>query len=939
MDMATLGLRVDAGQSIAVLHDFKQASDAATKSTQQLAAEQRAEAAATQKATAEQRAALQLVEQDRAARENARFAREQASQRAIVQAAKEAQARRENATAIEREAAALEHRAALDRAAQKSGIWGASATDAEAIEGVAKSVDKVEVAAKRAGPSINTVRSSMTAMLASSLQTAPGVAQLGGALSSMAVGSAVTVGVLGAVSLITYAWKKMSEEARTLRTDTLKAVESLREMARQRSLGAAGDTPSEVAAAQARLRVVEQKIRNQQAILARNRAPATKMELFGDAVAIATMGPTSQTMAANRIRANQSLAEYQKEYTELKATVSGGEGQIQRLRADSYSRSLASLITSDQATIAERKRASEIIKQNETEQAYLVAGGSTDDRVMARRAELAGNVDTLTSALRHKTDAQKASIKEETAEIKLMRELEQLTRDVAAATDAEAAAKAARMADSAALIQQRAAESEALLEAARKGEKALQDQQEELDALNELTAAGIMVNDEMYESRLADIRVTQQNTRAILELKKAWDAEAQARKDAIAKAERDREREAEDAKRAAAAPWDEAARGIQKALADAFDQSLLDASKFAENMLSIFRKLAAQIAAAMVSDALGIDKLLKKLKDEGIAGLSRGQRMAAAGLAGLGVGYSIGQQSSGRLQGGVGGAMGGALTGFAIAGPAGAAIGAIAGFASGMIGAGKAAEEASRRLAMARKEFKQSMEELKARASGDSLQQELLSLQKEREEFQRKRILTDPNAAVAVAIFGKAHKVTEAERLINEYFDTLEQRARDAHAVQKAAALRSFDEDLAIRGLEATGRDKEAAALRRQYQQEEELRKATSLGVSAEQIARLKEVHALEDAAAAANRLAKSLANIPDVLPLELYRFRHGGSVTPTPTTTASGTGSTTYVFHGPVDVRSDAPDAAGLFEDIRRVAVRDVRTGGQGFSAAVKAS
>lgn len=110
---------------------------------------------------------------------------------------------------------------------------------------------------------------------------------------------------------------------------------------------------------------------------------------------------------------------------------------------------------------------------------------------------------------------------------------------------------------------------------------------------------------------------------------------------------------------------------------------------------------------------------------------------------------------------------------------------------------------------------------------------------------------------------------------------------------------------------------------------------------------------AVDELATAAGRAS---ANIPNIVSIEAWRQRAmGGSGTSGSTSSPVGTvgggsvggssggtngaggnrnGDTYYVIQG--DVRSDAPDAKRFFEDIRRIAVRDVRTGGVGFREAV---
>lgn len=83
-------------------------------------------------------------------------------------------------------------------------------------------------------------------------------------------------------------------------------------------------------------------------------------------------------------------------------------------------------------------------------------------------------------------------------------------------------------------------------------------------------------------------------------------------------------------------------------------------------------------------------------------------------------------------------------------------------------------------------------------------------------------------------------------------------------------------EDIEVRALVAQGRDSEAAVLRQAIQHEKELAEARALGFTAEQIARLEEVQAMEKVAEAAKEVSNALRGVPQgfrILNLELIRF------------------------------------------------------------------
>jgi hypothetical protein len=175
------------------------------------------------------------LKQQAQAIEDAAYEEFAAKQRLIAQSAKEAAARKANMTAAEREAAAIQHSADMTRAAARAGILGSKAVKetAEAVETVARS-------SGRAGVGLNTLRASMTAMLASSLQTAPGVAQVSSALGTMALGTPVIIGILAGTAAIVTGWRMMTKEAREYKKVTDEAVESIKELLKKQREGVTG---------------------------------------------------------------------------------------------------------------------------------------------------------------------------------------------------------------------------------------------------------------------------------------------------------------------------------------------------------------------------------------------------------------------------------------------------------------------------------------------------------------------------------------------------------------------------------------------------------------------------------------------------------------------------------------------------------------------------
>jgi TP901 family phage tail tape measure protein len=162
-------------------------------------------------------------------------------------------------------------------------------------------------------------------------------------------------------------------------------------------------------------------------------------------------------------------------------------------------------------------------------------------------------------------------------------------------------------------------------------------------------------------------------------------------------------RKAKEAAEVLPAIYEEAAKGIQRALAggfqSVFDDGLDGFRDLADKILDVFTNLASEIAALLSAQALGLDDLIEKL--ERGEQLTRTQGLVGAGLAGVGIGASTGA---------IGGAIGGAAAGASIAGATGAVIGGVAGLVSGLFSQAEEARKAAKEMERAGKEFNRALE-------------------------------------------------------------------------------------------------------------------------------------------------------------------------------------------------------------------------------------
>jgi hypothetical protein len=305
----------------------------------------------------------------------------------------------------------------------------------------------------------------------------------------------------------------------------------------------------------------------------------------------------------------------------------------------------------------------------------------------------------------------------------------------------------------------------------------------------------------------------------------------------------------------------------------------------------------------------------------GPSGGSVAMGRAGAGIAGLGVGYGIGNTlySSSRgaagnyAVGALGGAAAGAATGFAMAGPVGAAIGAVTGLIGGILGIGSAAKEAAKQMALMQKAVELSMAALRASVAGDSVAQGTASINAER-EAQRKAIEDAYQGGGADSEQVRKRNAALAE--MNSLEDKRIQMLKDEYAITQKRAF----EDLKVRLLVAQGRNTEADRLRLDLAQQREMQDAIKNHADAATLALLAQVQAQEKIAAATNATNSAMLNTPQGFKLARERFEAtaplGQMTVPVTPTTSTPTGGAGTV----VVLKMDSREVArGVVKQFRR--------------------
>lgn len=160
-----------------------------------------------------------------------------ASYRQEVEAAERAMRARERASVSVAEVnqirARYKEQVEAAQAASRAQIQAAQQAHLAATNGMRPMIavtDEMTVATRRSGASLNTVRSALQGLLASTLHTAPGVAQVSGAIGTMAMGTTMMVGVLAAIAALAYGWQWLTREAKANKEASKEAIDELQRL-------------------------------------------------------------------------------------------------------------------------------------------------------------------------------------------------------------------------------------------------------------------------------------------------------------------------------------------------------------------------------------------------------------------------------------------------------------------------------------------------------------------------------------------------------------------------------------------------------------------------------------------------------------------------------------------------------------------------------------
>lgn len=368
--------------------------------------------------------------------------------------------------AIDDEATALRKKAAAEAAEakfQREAIelekkWQAAQAEkarslAEAEMASRKAADGLREADKqvtRATPNFGKFNAALATLASQAVGANPIVVRLANTVSSFALSSAMTAGVLAGLAAVGFAWERWTARAREAEkaaTDALKVIDDLVKKRREVETGSLG----------LGLEELDDRIAKARAALKLAQLPRTVEMGFGDRMTL----PADVEAVRKAQEALDELLLKKKTATEESAKITEDAGKRERA---TYVSTLAALVATGKATEAELKRARQLQEEDLREAAKLPKTDAAREervRLLAEAKELGDAFDTLNKPKKiPEIDKIVQQLREQTIELEkgahaayeyslsINKQLTPTQRKLALATfDALAAAKAQTEAD------------------------------------------------------------------------------------------------------------------------------------------------------------------------------------------------------------------------------------------------------------------------------------------------------------------------------------------------------------------------------------------------------------------------------------------------------------------------------------------------------------
>lgn len=168
---------------------------------------------------------------------------------------------------VDRLAASL--RRMQEAAAQKqANVMTELIKSADPFQRAAREAEVFTQATTRAHMSTGRLSQELMTVTRNLLGLNPAVAQLGGMLGNMTLGSATMIGILGGIAALGFAWEKLTEKTRKAHEESKKAVEYLEGLGHDQKYGEFGSTPEAIVTLGLELNAIRAKIKLQEGYVA-----------------------------------------------------------------------------------------------------------------------------------------------------------------------------------------------------------------------------------------------------------------------------------------------------------------------------------------------------------------------------------------------------------------------------------------------------------------------------------------------------------------------------------------------------------------------------------------------------------------------------------------------------------------------------------------------
>lgn len=263
-------------------------------------------------------------------------------------------------------------------------------------------------------------------------------------------------------------------------------------------------------------------------------------------------------------------------------------------------------------------------------------------------------------------------------------------------------------------------------------------------------------------------------------------------------------------------------------------------------------KLMNKILAGGIAGSMALATTAGAQVPTGVAGinvplmptapLSTTMGSASIGLGGLGIGYSVGSQTTntalGAFGGAASGAAAGAMMGSVIPGigtAVGAVVGGVTGLVGGLFGSAAKARQAAREMQQAQEQFQTALASMVATVKGDTLGQAIAQVQSQFDQLRKQ---------AEDAYKGRANESARNQALaqLNGLEATRIQQLKDEAAFQQT----QFNASLTVRQLQLQNDQQGAAVAQLLAQQEQELADARKRGYDAASLLTLQEIQQQE---------------------------------------------------------------------------------------------